>query len=109
MLAKLLEVYGRIIYKQLKEKSRCVTNTRNAWNNADFRVDLGQAVKGHSHLKTWNLQFNKKASKLIRDFFISRGYTTHTKLLWGVFDTANPPDYEVWAEAILELYKQGVP
>ncbi|KAK1721367.1 uncharacterized protein BDZ83DRAFT_654262 [Colletotrichum acutatum] len=62
MLKRLLNVYGKKIHKKLKRKTRCDTKNRNVWNNADFRIDLGQSAKTHGHLKTWHLHFNKKAT-----------------------------------------------
>ncbi|UQC89786.1 uncharacterized protein CLUP02_15317 [Colletotrichum lupini] len=75
MLKRLLKVYGKKNHKKLKKRTRYDTNNRNT------------------------------ASKDIRDMFEFQGCKTHTKLLRGVFDIENPPDYEAWVTSDILNYK----
>ncbi|SPQ23834.1 7a47fd01-4468-4c98-bf17-48892ece3bfa [Thermothielavioides terrestris] len=94
----LLRRCGRQIWEKLKEKAR-PEYQGNIWQNRDYRVDAGSALRDWPRVKSWNLQVNREAAREVL-----RGRTTHQTLFWDGFDLDNVPKYGVWEKSILDRF-----
>ena len=101
-MEKLLKKHAEEIFKMLREKL-AGRKTGTIWQNKDFRIDAGATLNGHPEVKTWNLQANNGAQRNGGVDLGRRG--THERLFWDTFDTKEPPpNFQVWAEEVLEWF-----
>ncbi|KAE8152343.1 Mss4-like protein [Aspergillus avenaceus] len=101
-LKKLLDSKGREMYERLKN-GLTSNRQRTVWSGGNHRIDPAHSIQGNSNLKPWNLHVQREAaSTTSRD--LKDKFGTHAKLIWDVFNIANPPSFQEWCSRLLSLY-----
>ncbi|UZP46451.1 hypothetical protein NXS19_014263 [Fusarium pseudograminearum] len=72
----------------------------------NFRIDAGSVVSKSPQHKTWHLQVNRHPpSAAVKNLLRKIGPRgTHKKLLWGVWNVDNPPQYDEWVKMIMDAF-----